>query len=176
MVPVAGITLIQVVLGDGNYQATIASNILVSAILDGGSGNDLLQGGGKGNVLVGGAGNDQLIGGVGRDLLIGGWGSDILNGNGGDDILLGGLTQFDGDYDALSQIMAEWSRVDQTYQQRIDHLQNGGGLNGTRKLGLTTVFDDLTADQLAGSLGDDWFFANLVNDKIFDRTNRETNS
>jgi YVTN family beta-propeller protein len=172
----AGVQRIQVVLGDGNDQAVLANTIRLPALLDGGAGNDLLQGGGGPNILLGGTGNDTLFGGAGRDLLIGGLGADFLAGGGGDDILVGGWTQYDGDYAALNQIMDEWSRPDQTYAQRTNHLLNGGGLNGSRVLNRTTVFDDSAVDTLFGGDGDDWFFANLsgaVRDLLPDQRARE---
>src|SRR5205085_1071201 len=80
---------------------------------------------------------------------------------GGDDVLIGGWTAFDGGREALWQLMAEWSRVDQTYAQRIDHLQYGGGLNGSQTLNRTTVFDDSAVATFFGGAGDDWFVADL---------------
>ena len=69
--------------------------------------------------------------------------------------------------------MAEWTRTDQTYVQRVDHLRNGGGLNEGVLLetdGPTaTVFDDNAADLLTGSAGTDWFFATLTGSGVLDR-------
>src|SRR5262245_54662984 len=105
--------------------------------------------GGRGNdILVGDALDNVLIGGPGRNILIGGLGSDTLNastGGLGEDILIGGRTAFDSNPSALKLIKAEWSRPDtltSTYKTRVDHLMNGGGLNGTIRLNTTTVFAD----------------------------------
>jgi Ca2+-binding RTX toxin-like protein len=144
----------------------------------GGSADDILIGDGKDNVLQGGPGNDILIGGdgndtlkggPGRDLLIGGLGGDVLDGGTGDDILIGGFTSFDTqvtstgtthdiNVTALQAIMAEWTRTDISYDQRVNHLRKGGGLNGSFVLNKTTVFDDGMVNILTGGAGQDWFF------------------
>jgi hypothetical protein len=54
--------------------------------------------------------------------------------------------------------MSEWTRNDQTYAQRIDHLRHGGGNNGQVVLDWTTIDEDESADTLYGDLGLDWFF------------------
>ncbi|MCI0684641.1 MAG: CSLREA domain-containing protein [Gemmataceae bacterium] len=149
----------------GDDDIEVAGGIDLSAWLYGGRGDDLLKGGAGNDVLLGGAGDDDLSGGQGRDLLIGGRGADRLVGNADDDLLIAGLTAYDHNRAALSAIMAEWGRADRSYQQRIEHLQNGGGLNGSVVLKVNgpgaTVFDDGAVDRLTGSAGRDWFFANL---------------
>ena len=125
----------------------------------GGSGNDKLTGNSKGNILIGGAGNDTIIGGSGRSVLIGGTGIDTVTGGSGDDIVIGGSTTFDNTNAALDSILAEWQSTTDSYATRINFLKNGGGANGTNKLTLgTTVIDDLAANVLTGSAGNDWFF------------------
>ena len=57
-----------------------AGAIGVSAILQGGDGQDVLLGGGAADVLLGGRGNDNLSGAGGHDHLFGGDGDDVLNG------------------------------------------------------------------------------------------------
>ena len=78
------------------------------------------------NILVGDGGN-TLRGGSGRDLLIAGAGPGILLGGDGEDILVGGSTAYDRDAVALRAIMDEWLRTDVSYEERVDHLLNGGG-------------------------------------------------
>lgn len=108
----------------------------------------------------------------GGDLLIGGLGADRLTGNAGDDLLLAAMTSFDDDQTALSAIMAELTRTDQTYVERVNHLRSGGGLNGLVVLVADapgrTVFDDDDADTRSGSSGRDWFFANFEGQGIQD--------
>jgi hypothetical protein len=74
-----------------------------------------------------------------------------------------------------------------SYASRVANLRNdtdnpafGGGVNGTIFLLASgperTVFDDAEADELTGSAGRDWFFANLdggVLDRITDWHNDE---
>jgi Ca2+-binding RTX toxin-like protein len=81
---------------NGNDHIEIAADVRITAVLDGGAGNDVLIGGGP-TVLLGGEGDDTLRGGNGRDILIGGDGTDHLSGQGNDDILIGGSTAFDQD-------------------------------------------------------------------------------
>ena len=142
----------------GDDHVLVPANASTPTMLFGGDGNDLLDGGAGQNVLVGGPGNDHLKGGTARDVLIGGDGADTLESKGDDDLVIAGLSAFDGEEADLSAIMAEWSRTDQTYEQRRDHLQNGGGLNGTAVLDATTVTDDGDADLIVGGSGRDWFF------------------
>ncbi|HVX64411.1 MAG TPA: Ig-like domain-containing protein [Pirellulales bacterium] len=139
--------------------------VSVPAVLFGGDGNDTLDARGStaNDILLGEAGNDVLYGGRGRNLLIGGLGADSLNGGSGDDILIGGTTDYDGNLSALDAIMAEWSRTDLTYQQRINQLTGAasGGLNGSYDLNATTVLDDAAIDQLQGNGGTDWYFSRV---------------
>ncbi|HYT93738.1 MAG TPA: PKD domain-containing protein [Gemmataceae bacterium] len=159
--PLAGIQQIVVLLGDGNDQVIIAGDITTPVLLDGGSGNDQLSAGGGPSVVLGGSGDDQLLGGGGRDILIGGVGADQIIGNGADDLLIDGTTAWDTNRAALNLLLAEWAREDLSYQERIDDLRNGGGLNGAVLLNSTTVTHDESSDHLTGSSGLDWFWANL---------------
>ena len=85
-----GIQSIEVLVGEGNDHATIAGNIEIPVLMDGGAGDDHLKAGLGLAVLLGGVGNDVLIGSAGNSTLNGGAGNDILLGCNGDDILLGG--------------------------------------------------------------------------------------
>src|SRR5262249_58317241 len=116
-------------------------------------GNDHLVGNAQNDILVGGDGNDVLEGGAGRDVLIGGLGTDTLNGGTDDDILVGGATIYDQNLEALDAIMAEWARADRSYDQRINDLRQGGGLNGTFVLNKNTVLDDGALNVLTGGAG-----------------------
>lgn len=124
----------------------------------GNNANNSLTGGGGDDVLIGGGGVDQLDGKGGRDLLIGGDGADTLNGRGGEDILIGGTTTYDNSQASLQLIMNEWKRTDISYDRRVDHLRNGGGVNGTVRLTNATVLNDVAADLLFGQGDKDWFF------------------
>ena len=79
-------------LGDGDDRATVSG--LLSAVIDGGAGDDTLAGGDARDVLEGGPGADDLSGGAGDDALFGdgpglvaGGGADRLNGGPGADAL-----------------------------------------------------------------------------------------
>jgi uncharacterized protein (TIGR03118 family) len=146
----------------GNDHIEISPQITVTAILDGGAGNDHLVSGGGNDILLGGTGKDELNGRGGRDLLIGGDGKDTLIGGKGDDLLIGGSTLYDVNSAALLQILNEWTSTD-SYNTRVDKLRNGTG--GLPILDATTVFDDGVRDQLVGGPGLDWFFAG-TNDHI----------
>lgn len=142
----------------GGDNITINSTLTLPTLLFGDSGGDYLTGGAGPNVILGGTEGDNLTGGAGRDILIGGRGGDNLTGNGGDDLLIAGTTLYETNLAGLCAITNEWLRTDRTYSQRVSHLLNGGGLNGTTRLNATTVFDDAVGDNLTGNAGTDWFF------------------
>lgn len=157
-----------------DLQAGTATN-LSSSITNvesvvGGTGNDLIRGDNGVNNIQGGAGNDILLGfggadtlngGGDRDLLFGGIGGDTLFGGADDDVVIHGATTYDSNDTALLALLAEWARADRgiTYATRVDHLRNGGGLNGAFLLNGSTVFDDGDPDSLNGQGGFDWFWA-----------------
>jgi len=118
---------------------------------------------GGNNVLVGGNGNDTLIAGTNHDLLLGGAGSDQLTAGSSQAILIGGITDYDANEAALAAIIDEWSRTDESYEQRVDHLLGtvSGGWNNGFVLNASTIHDDGTPDTLAGGSGMDLFFLSL---------------
>ncbi|WP_028721770.1 hypothetical protein [Patulibacter americanus] len=82
-------TQLVVMLGDGDDQLDVSSDISVVAF--GQAGNDIMQSAPvTGSRLDGGAGNDLLTGNGGIDVLSGGTGDDQLDGGGGGDVLDGG--------------------------------------------------------------------------------------
>lgn len=164
-----GVSSILTVLCDGDDHATVADNIGITAIIDGGYGNDKLKGGGGDDILSAGTGKDTIEGGRGADILIGALGCERLVGNKGDDILVGDRTVYDSDQgenkpldvDGLLAILAEWSSG-KSHDERKgnisadnllpDRLNNGYFL----RLG-ETIWDDGARDMLTGSSGKDWF-------------------
>jgi Ca2+-binding RTX toxin-like protein len=140
----------------GNDRLLIDPQIQLTAILDGGAGDDLVVGGRGNDILLGGIGRDVLLASLGRDILIGGEGRDLLTGLGGDDLLIGGSTAHDVAEEALVQILAEWTSAN-SYSARIARLRSGAG--GLPKLDASTVLDDGVLDLLHGGDGLDWFFA-----------------
>ena len=164
--------------GAGNDKITVNSAITQVCEIHGGDGNDTITGGNANSILMGEAGNDSITGGTGRDIILGGSGSDVLSGGAGDDLLIGGTTQFDADPVKLSLIQAEWVRTDQTYAQRVAHIQGPtAGLNTAVFLNKTTVSNDFSKNTLTGGAGDDLFFASAVTgfeDKVTDKAKKET--
>jgi hypothetical protein len=93
-------------------------------------------------------------------------------GSAGETILIGGPTVWDEDRPALCGIADEWARTDADYALRIDHLMNGGGLNGEVRLSAATVGNDAAVDKLTGGAGQDWFIAE-TRDKLTGRQSSE---
>jgi Ca2+-binding RTX toxin-like protein len=145
-----------------------------AAWLYGQAGNDLLITGNNDSVLIGGNDNDHLIAGNGKDVLIGGKGADLLEGGNGDDLLIAGSTAFDTNNaphrKAICAIDDEWTRGTGGWKGHIDHLTNGGGLNGAVLLNAATVFDDADVDVVLGQNGKDWLLSNTSGGSALDLT------
>jgi hypothetical protein len=111
-----------------------------------------------------------LFGGFGRrNLLIAGAaaGSQIFGGN-LDDILIGGYTDWDQDPNwltALTAIMAEWTSGS-SFNDRVDHLRRGTGLNAPYILDNTTVHSNngSSGNLLMGGPGQNLYYGNLGGD------------
>jgi phospholipase C len=148
----------------GNDQITVAADVKIPVFIFAGTGNDTIQTGGGPSVVVGGKGHNVIKGGSGPSILIGGAGADQLTAGSGSTILIAGTTNFDANLDALKALEAEWSRTDETFAQRMAHLNGGvtGGKNGSFILDATTVHDDGVVDDLTAGSGADWFFAHLT--------------
>jgi Ca2+-binding RTX toxin-like protein len=73
----------------GNDRITLGK-LNVSAIVDGGDGDDRISGGRASDIITGGEGNDRISGGAGDDELFGGAGNDRVLGDSGNDDLSGG--------------------------------------------------------------------------------------
>ncbi len=95
---------------------------------------------------------------TGRNLMIAGASAATLIGGAGEDILIGGTTSWDNNAGAIAAIMAEWSRTDLSYRQRMVHIVRGGGYNGTFVLNPNTVDGNGQANLLYGYSGRDLFF------------------
>ncbi|MCS7466941.1 VCBS domain-containing protein [Stieleria sp. ICT_E10.1] len=161
----AAITRFYVLGLSGDDKIKVLANTTVPAWIYGGDGDDQIRGGAGDDVIFGGAGNDHVAGHIGRDLLVGGVGADKILGNNDDDILIAGRTVHDPNVAAVNRIMAEWlSSTD--YALRVNHLRNGGGLNGNVVLSENTAFRDNERDMLVGGGGMDWFLASEDEDSI----------
>ncbi len=139
----------------------------------GGSGNDILIGDSANNVLIDGNGNDVVVGvsgndtltvGSGQDILIGGTGASTLNAGSGQDILIADGTTYDTNVTALTALMAEWGRTNETYTTRVAHLNGtlAGGLNGTYKLTSATIITNTNVDTVSSGAGLDWYIAPAI--------------
>jgi len=152
----SGVQSILAFLGAGDDHFTIARSILTPLVVDGGEGNDQLHGAGGPSILIGGLGSDRLLGGPGENILIAGW------------------TAFDGDHIALGKILAEWSSG-RSLEERARNLIDGSGSEerANDSYFLTagadgTVHEDADRDALVGGPSEDWYFANLSDDKAND--------
>jgi agmatine deiminase len=100
-----------------------AGAIAITAVLQGGEGNDVLIGGSGFDILLGNGGNDQLKGLAGDDYLFGGDGDDLLNGDAGMDLLDGGagnnqIVSDTADRSTVkNRVPAEWERHAATWLQ-----------------------------------------------------------
>jgi hypothetical protein len=121
--------------------------------------------GSQGNSLLVGDGNDNFLqGGLGRNILIGGAGSDTLDATASkdDNILIGGATQWDMNLTALQAIAQVWNDTTQSFDQRVQALQNGVVIGGqTYALDRSTVQPDNSPDSLNGGGGRNWFFVDF---------------
>jgi hypothetical protein len=109
------------------------------------------------DILVGNGGN-TLTGGTGRNFLIAGSTPSTLIGQAGEDILVGGTTAYDTNLPALGAIMSEWTRTDLFYSDRVNHLLNGGGKNGSTVLNTSTFSTNGGHNTLNGGPGLDLFY------------------
>src|SRR5262249_48542438 len=153
------ISRIEVYAQDGNDHITIDKAVTVPAYLFGGDGNDHIEAGGGASVLVGGNSNDELVVGSAASFLIGGKDNDHLRGGASDAVFIAGFTDFDANLKALKTIQSEWSRTDETYAQKVDHLTGAttGGKNGDFVLDASTVHDDGAVNTVDGGDGLDLF-------------------
>jgi Ca2+-binding RTX toxin-like protein len=138
-------------------KATALGQVLNVANVVGSVGNDVLVGGGQ---------PGTLRGGTGRNLIIA-RGATHLVGGGGDSILIAGLTAWDGNLTALDHIMMEWER-NIPVQDRVSHIENGGGLNGPYRLFAGkkgTVASNGLKDVLTDGGGMDWLFLDAALDR-----------
>jgi hypothetical protein len=145
-----------------NLGTAIGGGVVHIQNVTGSIGNDL---------MVGDANPNVLKGGTGRNVIIGGAGADTIFGGGGDNILIGGTTVYDTNFQALQAIMAEWTRTDLSFEQRLAHLisegDNDGRLNGPYVLNNKTVFADGAPNAITGGDGLDWVFLDKKDDLFF---------
>jgi hypothetical protein len=141
--------------------------------ITGGQGNNILVGDGTEASI-----NANLAGGsAGRNLIITGGGTAAVFGSGNGDILIGGTTAYDLDQNGeLQDIMAEWTRPDLSYSDRVNHILNGDDPLDPYPLNASTVIDNGAANTITGnsngSVVNLYYVTN--NDVITDQTEGET--
>jgi hypothetical protein len=147
------------------YTGPVIVDLLIHTATGAGGGIFNIQnvtGGNGDNMLVGDGNANVFVGGTGRNILIGDGGSDRLTGGGHDNILVGDSTDWDANLTALQAIFAEWTRTDQSFEQRVAHLISTGnnGLNGVYSLDKKVADADGSVDTLIGGdpTGLNWFF------------------
>ena len=155
------ISRIEVLGQGGDDEIRIEPEVTVPAVVLCGGGNNHVRAGGGPTVVVGGPGNDAIEGGNGRNVLIGGLGHDHIKAGPRGDILIAGRTDYDANLAALREILAEWSRPDATYDDRVAHLSGtlSDGLNHASLLDSAHLHHTPGTDQLEGGAGRNWFFA-----------------
>ncbi len=79
-----------IVFSGQSHDRVIATDLMRTAEIYGGDGNDLLVGGFASDEIDGGNGTDRIWGGLGNDFLFGGSGNDFIYGREGSDVLIGG--------------------------------------------------------------------------------------
>jgi Ca2+-binding RTX toxin-like protein len=137
---------------DGNDQITVDEAIALTAILDGGEGDDELTAGAGDDLLLGGGGNDWLTGAAGNDFLAGGQEADRIVGGAGHDVLVASELTSHLTHNDLLLIAQQWAANRTEDSSTSDDV-------------LDEVFGGF--DSLTGSSGADWFIVTL-NDKITD--------
>lgn len=160
----------------GNDRIIVDPDVTLPAFLFGGDGFNHIHAGGGPTVAVGGSGANDLVGGAAAGILIGGAGASMLQAGSGGAIEVAGTTAYDANIAGLKSLLNEWSRTDESYQQRIAHLDGGaaGGLNGSYHLDNLTVQHSAFGDLLVGGPALDWFFARLPLDLLLSLQPGET--
>ena len=160
---------------------TINANALANRI-DATNGAELINGEGGNDFLIGRAGNDTLDGGAGNDRLNGGFGIDVMRGGLGNDVYW-----VDRAGDTVEEAAGEGSDLVQSYisfemethATHVEHLRlvGTGNLTATgnaldnRILGNdeNNVIDGgAGVDTLRGGLGDDTYYIDTANDRVFE--------
>jgi hypothetical protein len=85
---------------------------------------------------------------------VAGSGHDKLQTGSGAALVIAGTTEFDANSQALRSLLAEWSRTDESFAQKVAHLTGGatGGLNVLPNTTQQIILDNTTVQS---HLGDD---------------------
>jgi hypothetical protein len=116
-----------------------------------------VTGGQANNVIVADGSETSINGNLmsgssGRNLIISGGGTGTLYGSGNGDILIGGTTAYDLDrHGELQAILAEWTRSDLSYTDRVAHILHGDDPLDPYALNASNVFDNGAANTITGN-------------------------
>lgn len=144
--------------GDGNDTITVAPDVRISFVIEGGAGDDN---------ITGGAGNDRIEAGAGSDTVNGGDGRDYINGNDGNDRLFG-ATGNDVIYGGAGDDVLEGNEGN-------DYLEGSRGLDRLAgNDGNDILSGGLDDDTLEGGAGDDTFYAGQGRDRLYGTTAADT--
>jgi len=139
--------------GAGNDTISVAPNVTVNIVVDGGAGDDNITTGSGKDRIDGGVGNDTISSGASRDDVFGNSGNDRLDAGAGQDVVHGG----DGD-----DFIAGGADIDFLEGGRGKDEIDGGAGNDILSGGMD-------ADTLRGGAGDDSVHTGRGND-IVDNT------
>ena len=149
--------------------------------LNGGGGNDYFDGGSANDTLVGEDGNDTLEGGVGNDSLVGGAGKDYYFVDSLGDVV---VESSGSDIDSVSASISGYTLANNAEVLVLA----GTTASGTGNSLANTIFGNsaantlnggsgtATTDSLVGGAGDDFYFLNSSNDKIYELPSEGTDS
>ena len=144
--------------GDGNDTVTVAPNVKVNFVIDGGADDDVLTGGAGDDRFDGGTGNDTISGHGGRDDIFGNTGNDTIDGGDGPNVLYGG----DGD-----------DSITASGQGGVNYMEGGAGTDRlTASNGQNIVSGGSGDDTLTGG-GKNSIYAGEGQDTISEVTSQD---
>jgi len=139
------------------YADVLTGGRAATTIIHSGSGNDTIVGGSGDNILVGGGGNDTIRGGANKNLIIGGSGSSNLYASGRSNIVFGGTTNYDGNDQALMNVLNQGPLMMVSYGVRRALAAAHG--NPALLSSMLTFQDNGARDTIFGSGSNNWFVA-----------------
>ncbi len=140
-----------------SYADTLTGGRAATTIIHSGSGNDTIVGGSGDNILVGGGGNDTIRGGANKNLIIGGSGNCNLYASGRSNIVFGGTTNYDGNDQALMNVLNQGPLMMVSYGVRRALAAAHG--NPALLSSMLTFQDNGARDTIFGSGANNWFVA-----------------
>ncbi len=120
-----------------------------------GAGSAMITGGSGDNILIGGGGSDTITGGLGANLIIGGAGNSSLYARGTENIIFAGSTNDDSNDQALMDLLEQPSRLSYGYSARrlLASSANSSALSSSP----VTFQDTGAVDKIFGSGANNWY-------------------